>query len=227
MTQDTHDLSDTIVIVVSHSGGNFAPLACSNLLQSRTRNIFVVTREFDTQLSKQVRSMSSSGVMAVINNQIFSTETGLRPAEPCSLSVVALHQVLTQIFADIATMILDDREFCRVSGAVISEEDIRTLLRCNHDCISALESITGMDSHGKALSDVERGTEKRLRDTGKLWSDHVLEQARALVMSLGYILVTVTIGYPLCTGIAALAGLDYEEAFYGSKYTRFCVCSSL
>jgi hypothetical protein len=29
----THNLHDTIVIIVSHSGGTFAPLSCSNLLQ--------------------------------------------------------------------------------------------------------------------------------------------------------------------------------------------------
>ena len=223
MTQHTHDLRDAIVFIVSHSGANFAPLACANLLQSKTRNIFVVTSEFDTQLSKQVRSMSSSGVMAVINNQIFSTESGLRSAEPCSVSVVALHQVLTQIFVDIATMILDNKDFCRLSGAIVTEEDISTLLRCNHDCISALESITGINRDGNRLPKKARGTEIRLRDAGKLWSDHVLEQPRALVMTLIYILVTVTTGYPIFTGLATLAGLDYEEAFYGSKSTWFSV----
>jgi fructoselysine-6-P-deglycase FrlB-like protein len=29
----TYDLNDAIVIIVSHSGGTFAPLSCSNLLQ--------------------------------------------------------------------------------------------------------------------------------------------------------------------------------------------------
>jgi hypothetical protein len=33
LSQTTNDLSDTLVLVVSHSGGTFAPLACSNLLQ--------------------------------------------------------------------------------------------------------------------------------------------------------------------------------------------------
>ena len=33
LSQTTNDLTDTIVLVVSHSGGTFAPLACSNLLQ--------------------------------------------------------------------------------------------------------------------------------------------------------------------------------------------------
>ena len=31
------NLHDTIVIIVSHSGGTFAPLACSNLLQVSPR----------------------------------------------------------------------------------------------------------------------------------------------------------------------------------------------
>jgi hypothetical protein len=35
--QKTHHLHDTIVIIVSHSGGTFAPLSCSNLLQVNGR----------------------------------------------------------------------------------------------------------------------------------------------------------------------------------------------
>lgn len=33
LSQDMNDLSDAIILIVSHSGGTFAPLACSNLLQ--------------------------------------------------------------------------------------------------------------------------------------------------------------------------------------------------
>ena len=43
-------LKDTIVIIASHSGGTFASLAVSNLLQAFTKKIFVVTSEFDTQV---------------------------------------------------------------------------------------------------------------------------------------------------------------------------------
>ena len=44
-------LKDTIVIIASHSGGTFASLAVSNLLQAFTKKIFVVTSEFDTQVN--------------------------------------------------------------------------------------------------------------------------------------------------------------------------------
>lgn len=45
-TQKTLDLKDPIVIIVSHSGGTFGPLACSNLLQSFSSSIFCVTSEW-------------------------------------------------------------------------------------------------------------------------------------------------------------------------------------
>lgn len=45
-TKTTLDMRDPIVIIVSHSGGTFAPLACSNLLQSFSSSIFAVTSEW-------------------------------------------------------------------------------------------------------------------------------------------------------------------------------------
>jgi fructoselysine-6-P-deglycase FrlB-like protein len=45
------NLTETIVIIASHSGGTFASLAVSNLLQAFTKKIFVITSEFDTQVS--------------------------------------------------------------------------------------------------------------------------------------------------------------------------------
>lgn len=45
-TQKTLDMKDPIVIIVSHSGGTFGPLACSNLLQSFSSSIFCVCSEW-------------------------------------------------------------------------------------------------------------------------------------------------------------------------------------
>jgi len=59
MSEKTHDLKHAIVIIVSHSGGTFAPLACSSLMQSFSENLFVVTSEWDTQVAKQLRAMHS------------------------------------------------------------------------------------------------------------------------------------------------------------------------
>lgn len=45
-TKKSMDMKDPIIIIVSHSGGTFSPLACSNLMQSFSSNIFVVTSEW-------------------------------------------------------------------------------------------------------------------------------------------------------------------------------------
>ena len=45
-TKKSMVMKDPIIIIVSHSGGTFSPLACSNLMQSFSSNIFVVTSEW-------------------------------------------------------------------------------------------------------------------------------------------------------------------------------------
>lgn len=74
------DLEDTIAIVVSHSGGTFGPLAVSNLLQGYTKNLFVITSEWDTQIGKQLRQLSVPNSWE-FKASIFSTNIGMRPAE--------------------------------------------------------------------------------------------------------------------------------------------------
>ena len=86
------------MLIISHSGGTFAPLAVSNLLQSTTKKIFLVTSEWDTQVGKQLRaSTADKKGFGNMTSRIFSTGIGIHPAEPCSLSVVATHQLLTNI----------------------------------------------------------------------------------------------------------------------------------
>jgi len=153
----------------------------------------------------------------LISSRIFSTDVGVRPAEPCSVSVAAQHQVLTQLFLDISYTILNNENFRRMSGAVVTETDLQTLEKCNVDNIESLELIVGADSSGNRLPQSELKTEQALRDAGKLWSDHILENARALILTFLYIIGTVTVGYPLVTGLAVGAGLDDGNLLYISK----------
>ena len=39
------------------------------------------------------------------------------------------------------------------------------------------------------------------------WAQHVLEAPRSWIMSMVYIVVTVTLGYPLVSGVAAACGV--------------------
>ncbi|KAK1740349.1 hypothetical protein QTG54_009299 [Skeletonema marinoi] len=216
-SQKGMDLKDPIVLIISHSGGTFAPLACSNLLQSFSSSIFAVCSEWDTQVGKQLRSIYSGG-LDLLTSRIFSTEVGVRPAEPCSISVVATHQLLTNIFEHICMTILSDPNFRYVTGSIINERDLQTLERLNVDNIKALERIVGVDRKGTVLHDNLLHKEAELRAAGDVWSEHILENAKAYIMTFIYIVVTVTIGYPLISGIADAAGLRDERYYYITRF---------
>ena len=216
-SQKGMDLKDPIVLIISHSGGTFAPLACSNLLQSFSSSIFAVCSEWDTQVGKQLRSIYSGG-LDLLTSRIFSTEVGVRPAEPCSISVVATHQLLTNIFEHICMTILADPNFRYVTGSIINERDLQTLERLNVDNIKALERIVGVDRKGAKLHDQLLHKEAELRAAGDVWSEHILENAKAYIMTFIYIVVTVTIGYPLISGIADAAGLRDERYYYITRF---------
>jgi hypothetical protein len=162
----------------------------------------------------------------LLTSRIFSTEVGVRPAEPCSVSVVATHQLLTNIFEHICVTIIANPHFRAITGAIITERDLQTLERLNRSNINSLESIVGVDRKGNAMiskedeaNDFDK-TERELRAAGDLWSEHILENAKAYIMSFVYIVVTVTIGYPLISGIAYACGLR-EETSPGDRLFYF------
>eukprot|EP00546_Thalassionema_frauenfeldii_P018867 CAMPEP_0178900374 /NCGR_PEP_ID=MMETSP0786-20121207/3439_1 /TAXON_ID=186022 /ORGANISM="Thalassionema frauenfeldii, Strain CCMP 1798" /LENGTH=1338 /DNA_ID=CAMNT_0020571373 /DNA_START=537 /DNA_END=4554 /DNA_ORIENTATION=+ len=214
----SHHLHDAIVIIVSHSGGTFAPLSCSNLLQSSTRNIFVITSEWDTQIGKQLRAMdamnSDNGEVNLFNSRVFTTDVGVRPAEPCSVSVVATHQLMTNLFQYICAIILSDSRFREWSEAIISEYDLQLLERCNQRNIEALCDIVSAATDGEPFIGKPDPTTIELRKAGDLWAEHILENARAYIITIIYIFLTVISGYPLIYGIAVLCGFVSSDWIY-------------
>lgn len=214
---ETHHLNDTIIIIVSHSGGTFAPLSCSNLLQSKTRNLFVITSEWDTQIGKQLRAMDAldsadgNGEVHIFNSRIFSTEVGIRPAEPCSISVVATHQLLTNLFSYICVILLSDARFRQYTNPTISEYDLQVLEKCNEKNIDALSEIASANLSGEPFVGEASRTNLELRKAGDLWAEHILENARAYIISFFYIFGTVVSGYPMIYGFAVLAGFNASD----------------
>ena len=93
----SHNLNNSLCLLVSHSGGTFGTLACSNLLKSFTSHIFCVTSEWDTQVARSIRQgIGTQTTSLQVRSYVFVTHVGLRPAEPCTISVAATHQLLTQ-----------------------------------------------------------------------------------------------------------------------------------
>jgi len=219
---ETKNIHDSIVIIVSHSGGTFGPLACSNLLQSTTQSIFVVTSEWDTQIGKQLRMMDgTNGHM--LNQRIFSTEIGMRPAEPCSISVAATHQLLTNLFEYISVIVLSDSRFRRVTKAKINEQDIQILEKCNQMNINALTEIVGFNVFGYRLDRVSPLL-NNIYELGNLWSDHILEQARSYIMCFVYIFITVTSGWSLVSAIGSVFGIvESNSITYFLRFLDSCI----
>jgi hypothetical protein len=155
----------------------------------------------------------------LLNHRIFSTEVGMRPAEPCSISVVATHQLLTNLFEYISVVILSDPRFRRVTAATITDQDIQVLERCNQMNIDALTELVGINVLGYALDRVPT-LMTSLHEAGDLWAEHILENAKAYIMTFIYIFVTVITGFPLATAIAFGAGLDMDSKWgYLSTYS--------
>ena len=102
----------------------------------------------------------------------------MRPAEPCSVSVVATHQLLTNIFEHICVTIISDPHFSRAAGAVVRERDLQILERCNQEGLKTLEEIVGVDVKGAEIHKIRRKTERELRSAGDLWANHILEVAK-------------------------------------------------
>lgn len=221
----TRNIHDSIVIIVSHSGGTFGPLACSNLLQSATQNIFVVTSEWDTQIGKQLRMIDeiNGHEGSMVHQRIFSTGVGIRPAEPCSVSVAATHQLLTNLFQYMSVIILSDPRFRRATNAQINEQDIQILERCSQMNINALTDIVGYNMFGYAL-DRTSSLLNNLHELGNLWADHILEQTRAYIMSFFYIFITVTSGWPLLCAIGRGFGVpDEHRITYLFRFLDSCI----
>ena len=90
------------MLLISHSGGTFPTLCCASLLKAFTPHLFAVTSEWDSQVARVVRAgRSAHGSRrrggARLASAVFTTFAGVRPAEPCSVSVAATHQLLTQL----------------------------------------------------------------------------------------------------------------------------------
>lgn len=143
LAEEALDLTDAIVIIVSHSGGTFAPLAISKLLQAVTLNIYVVTSEWDTQVARELRSLASWSA----RSRIFSTGIGLRPAEPCSISVAATHQLLTQILLQLMQIVQASPALTEQAHCI--PDDTRQLEALNQENIASLEAIVGVSRTGE------------------------------------------------------------------------------
>lgn len=198
--EQSHDLTESCVLLLSHSGGTFATLNACNLLKGCTSNIFCVTSEWDTQVARAVRTGKPGSANLYtewkVASYIFTTFCGLRPAEPCSLTVAATHQLLTQLLLYLmyATRYYD-KDHPLLGGSFFRMEEVQELESLNLNTLGNLAALASPDDP----------TRKQLVKQAKVWSAHILEGPIAWILSALYILATVTVGYtPLSAAALAI-----------------------
>lgn len=255
-------IDGAVVLLLSHSGGTFATLACAKMLRAHTKHVFAVASEVDTHLGRvvndtaaaeaavgaapaakpaamvpasmisapaapglgpnqaadagktdgpapprrsatRVRDASASddsgaggtGPRAPSVSRCFSTLTGFRVAEPCSISVAATHQLLTHVLLSLMRSLGGSRPDLFPRARPVAAE-LATLCGASH--LEALREIVGDGEQA------DTPTGARLRREGRRWADHVLEGPLSWILSAIYILVTVVVGFtPLSAALAA------------------------
>jgi len=211
----TLNLTSSIVLIISHSGGTFGSLATSNLVQSLTKRVYAVCSEWDTQIGKQLRWQAGWGEF---RSRIFTTDVGMLPAEPCTLSVAATHHLLTLLLQYTMDSLQNSQEVLGELGGTFTTKDSRTLTRNISHLMENLETITA--SH-TAAGFRPHGTNAELRKIGRRFAQHVLEAPKAWILCAVYIIATVTCGYPLVGGIAGAAGYDSDRFWWLRYVTGF------
>jgi len=211
----TINLNGSIILVISHSGGTFGSLATSNLVQPLTNKVFAVCSEWDTQIGKQLRWRSGSGEF---RSSIFTTDIGMLPAEPCTLSVAATHHLLTLLLQYTMDSLQLSPEVFSTIGATFTTKDSRTLSRNLSHLIENLETITASGGEGGYHV---HGPNANLRAIGRRFAQHVLEAPKVWILCAIYIIATVTSGYPLVGAVAGAVGYDSSHHSWLPYVTGF------
>ena len=198
--ENSYQFTETVCLLLSHSGGTFGALNVSNLLKGFTSSIFAVTAEWDTQVGRSVRAGkpgASRGSEWKLQSFVFTNFCGTRPAEPCSLTVAATHQVLTQI---LFYLMFELRSYepgrPHLCGSSFVKQEVEELETLN---LNTLKNL------GTLCNSAPNEARSALITQGHLWANHILEGPRSWVLSSLYILFTVTAGYtPLSAIVMAV-----------------------
>ena len=211
-TAQSFNLRKSIVLIITHSGGTFASLNCANLLAAFTTDIFAVTSEWDTQVAAAVRAHNMPGRGSWnFASFVFTTFAGSRPAEPCSLSVAATHQLLTQLLLYVMYYFpyFMPKEG-GLGGSRYFREEVQELSDLNRSHLKSVREIVGQPPvPGVVKSSKDTAIGSSLRAQGRRWAQHVLEAPWSWIASFCYIVVTVTAG---ATPLSAIVGAIHAAA---------------
>lgn len=205
LNQQSYSFRNSAVLLISQSGSTFATLGCANLLRAFTPHLFSLSSHWDTQLARVVRAAQLPKLTRwsiSFSSYTFVTHTAHSSAEPCSLTVAATHQLLTQLLialmhyaqhkaaadckssSEAAQDAMKTSTACRCGGANFYAEDVEELSRLNSASIEAIGVIVGEPRRPTATSTA-------LHAQGRRWALYILESPFSWICSALYILATV------------------------------------
>eukprot|EP00900_Chrysochromulina_parva_P025731 jgi/Chrpa1/7792/Chrysochromulina_OHIO_Genome00022035-RA len=203
-----YSFRESIVLLLSHSGGTFPVLSVCHLLKNVTTEMFIVGSEWDTQIGRAVREANArknpvgGGGKAGFSSYTFSTFAGVRTSEACSISVVAMHSLLSHVLLFTMNYLVDTTHASHV------REEVQELHGFLPDHLRAIELIVGVkaydvDTYGNPIDRLDRSDESAASSgsclrrwacccfpTGKQlseWIDSLIQLIAGVLLELGYI----------------------------------------
>jgi hypothetical protein len=203
-----YSFRESIVLLLSHSGGTFPVLSVCHLLKNVTTEMFIVGSEWDTQIGRAVREANArknpvgGGGKAGFASYTFSTFAGVRTSEACSISVVAMHSLLSHVLLFTMNYLVDTTHASHV------REEVQEIHGFLPDHLRAIELIVGVkaydvDTYGNPIDRLDRSNESAVSSgsclrrwacccfpTGKQlseWIDSLIQLIAGVLLELGHL----------------------------------------
>eukprot|EP00930_Biecheleria_cincta_P085508 TRINITY_DN7489_c0_g1_i1.p1 TRINITY_DN7489_c0_g1~~TRINITY_DN7489_c0_g1_i1.p1 ORF type:complete len:1920 (+),score=339.39 TRINITY_DN7489_c0_g1_i1:80-5761(+) len=222
-----------IALGISQSGTTYPSVWSSRLLRRLVcrPEVFAMAGHFDTVMANGLAGGD------IFSGKLFSTLSGISPAEPSTLATMAMHHTLTKLLLFCTEQLLLSGQVAqRVDlagdnvllpgngqkpGCEMRLTEVQDLERLSCTLAGTSEEIVGVSQHGIKLPTPVNSS---LLQSGRYLSSHLQEPYWSTFLPAIYILITVTAGFPVISGTWSLIGehlaeLDLDSAgFLVPKY---------
>eukprot|EP00186_Timspurckia_oligopyrenoides_P003321 CAMPEP_0182449044 /NCGR_PEP_ID=MMETSP1172-20130603/31509_1 /TAXON_ID=708627 /ORGANISM="Timspurckia oligopyrenoides, Strain CCMP3278" /LENGTH=1335 /DNA_ID=CAMNT_0024646139 /DNA_START=350 /DNA_END=4357 /DNA_ORIENTATION=- len=199
-----------IIILVTQSGVTFPTYHSAKVLERiLPGRVFIITSDRTNLICGVVDKHSNSRGMCT---RVITNCSGMRPAEPSSVALVASHHTLSCILKTLMAATfqefggkLEQRPF----GMAFGSSELKSL----YDAHSAFSQYTL-----KSICDGSTEVHRNLIAAGRHWGAHIVEPLFVVVLSTIYIVVTVTFTGPPVTSLANFSSTSSKWAQYAVRF---------
>ena len=197
-----HLSKDSLVLAITQSGQTFSTVQAIDTFdrlsgQGIIGEIFILTGE----ISSFINSTQGQGGLTTITNssfignnrnhchRIFVNGSGRRTAEPCTVTVAAAGQTLTELLLYLARQMRSNFPHSRPLGMTLTEESLMVLAMMKDDFLNKnVLQIVGATAQGESIKST---VNKQLVRGGRQWGNHVTETPLAWAIHALYIVISV------------------------------------